>query len=1435
MAPSIVSGKHHVNRSLSFVAVLLVSLAGCTLPSLPMLDGGTPSPDAGDCLPVPVDGGEPVDAGVPDAGTDAPVRTAPSTPGPALEPDVETASDDAEAPGYERGVVLVALRPERVPGLRQAADPGTEDLALVPASLRAAGAAFGLRRVEALFRGDRASPARLSSLATRFPTRAARGHAGYRFPALDHVFRFVVSRQADVEAAAKAFAADATVQYALPNRVARAQLVPNDPFYGAPNQWNLPLIGAPTAWNVADGSGQVVAVVDTGIDFQHPQFVGQLWTNAGEVAWNGMDDDGNGYVDDVNGYDFAYGDGYPDDLQGHGSHVAGIVAARTNDGAGVAGLAYGARIMALKGLNNGGSGLTSDLAQALAYALTEGADVVNNSWGGAGRNLLIESLVDALHGAGAVVVAAGGNSAQLTHLYFPTNAENALSVGASTAQDTLSSFSNFGVKLDVVAPGGNTLGLGGDVLSPVPVSSWLPGPVLVGAQGERYKAMPGTSMAAPHVAALAAMLRQQHPTWSVEEVRAAIKQTALDLGGPGMDDVFGSGRIRADLATALPAQAPVAANLQFPLNGEEVSGPAVALLGEASGGLAPLGWQVEAGVGSQPGSWSPVGAAGLGAQPMNSALGTLDTLTLPDGWNTLRLRVTDGAQQVHEDRNLVRVRNVFITTPSPLQSVSGLVPVTGSAAGNLGFVQYDLAWAPGCGATVGFTTFHSSTAQVPAVGPLGTWDTTVVPPGPVTLRLSAQFAYGTPTDDVCVIVDPQLAPGFPAPLNAAPAFKSPKLADLDGDGIREIVVGAAVLKANGSVMPGWTNNPGLGRTNSVVFDVNGDGMLDVVGDDHDGTPSAPNGGNAVVYAWNAAHQVLWSFPVQNPQAGPNQLQFNVSTLGSLSAGDVDGDGDLDVVFTAFFWYWNTSYDTTVFVLEGSTGALLNSFTLPGVGQASVALADLDGDGKDDLVTETWYPPTSVGYVHAVHANGAPLPGWPQTVPPVNVQGFGNIDPVLADVNRDGQLDVWVGKYLFSASGAVHPGFPTPYLNRSTGAFAPMDGDCPLELVGGGANSIRSWGVDDTGGLDHLQFTSGENLMVLMFGENGSQGNPVVADVTGDGLLDTLRPAELGFLPGGKPIALYGAESATGTGSPNFPRYVANPSPQGWTDPIRPTAAVGDLDNDGLLEIVQVVNRQVYVWNTGKPITPASRYWPMFQRDLRSSGVLPPGLGAADLLAVDYVQGRLYDVDSNSGNVSNPRPTVQFALGLTRDATGVTWMVSETTGTASAMLYTVDTTTGAATPVAPLSGTLTEGDIAVDPTTQVLYLVSGNGMLYTVAQQSGILGFVGQLPGVLDTSGLTFDPQGNLYVLDGVPGVLYRVDKSNAAVLAQVSLGGAAAPMPNHKVSALAWDAASGRLLTTVDASPTPLLYSLDPQTGALASVGSLSPATHVSGLAVSCQ
>jgi hypothetical protein len=319
------------------------------------------------------------------------------------------------------------------------------------------------------------------------------------------------------------------------------------------------------------------------------------------------------------------------------------------------------------------------------------------------------------------------------------------------------------------------------------------------------------------------------------------------------------------------------------------------------------------------------------------------------------------------------------------------------------------------------------------------------------------------------------------------------------------------------------------------------------------------------------------------------------------------------------------------------------------------------------------------------------------------------------------------------------------------------------------------------------------------------------------------------------VALYAAESSTTGPVAGFPKYVANPNPQGFTDPLRPTAAVGDLDNDGQVDVVQVANGQVYLWHTGKPVTPATKFWPMFQRDLHSSGRLKQGLGASNLLAVDYLQGRLYDVDGLTAAVTNPRPTSTSALGIARDASGATWMMTENSSSGGALLQLVDPATGAANTVAQLSVPLSEGDLAVDPATGTLYLLVSSGGIYTVASQSGALTPVGTVPGVVDANGLAFDGQGNLYVLDGVTGVLFRVDPTTGAVLGQLPLGGADAPLPNHKVGSLAWDGAAAKLYTTVDAAPTAALYQVDPLTGFVTSVGPLAPADHVSGLTTTCQ
>ncbi|MEJ2222997.1 MAG: S8 family peptidase, partial [Desulfobacterales bacterium] len=218
-------------------------------------------------------------------------------------------------------------------------------------------------------------------------------------------------------------------------------------------------IDAPEAWDVTTGSSDVVvAVIDSGVDVNHPDLQPNIWVNPGETPGNGLDDDGNGYIDDVNGWDFYVNDNDPRDAHGHGTHVAGTVAAAGDNGIGITGVSWSAKIMALRFMDAWGIGTTADAISAIEYASAMGADIINNSWGGSGYN---QALKDAIDASGALVVCAAGNSGWNTDTYIPHYpsgyaSANIISVAASDQNDNRASFSNFGpFSVHVAAPGTN--------------------------------------------------------------------------------------------------------------------------------------------------------------------------------------------------------------------------------------------------------------------------------------------------------------------------------------------------------------------------------------------------------------------------------------------------------------------------------------------------------------------------------------------------------------------------------------------------------------------------------------------------------------------------------------------------------------------------------------------------------------------------------------------------------------------------------------------------------------------------------------------------------------------------------------------------------------------------------------------------------------------
>ena len=276
----------------------------------------------------------------------------------------------------------------------------------------------------------------------------------------------------DVDEALELYIEDPDVEHAEPNYIVYANVnTPNDADLG--QLWGLHNTGqnvngtsgtidadidAPEAWDVTTGSSAVVvAVIDSGVDINHPDLAANIWVNPGETPGNGIDDDANGYVDDVNGWDFYIDDNDPRDANGHGTHVAGTIAAVGNNGTGGTGVSWSAKIMALRFLDAWGSGTTANAIAAIEYATAMGADIINNSWGGGGFNTSLKTAIEA---SGAVVVCAAGNSGinndGTPHYPSSFNSANIIAVAASDQNDALASFSNYGANsVDVAAPGTN--------------------------------------------------------------------------------------------------------------------------------------------------------------------------------------------------------------------------------------------------------------------------------------------------------------------------------------------------------------------------------------------------------------------------------------------------------------------------------------------------------------------------------------------------------------------------------------------------------------------------------------------------------------------------------------------------------------------------------------------------------------------------------------------------------------------------------------------------------------------------------------------------------------------------------------------------------------------------------------------------------------------
>ncbi len=458
-------------------------------------------------------------------------------------------------------------------------------------------------------------------------------------------------------------AASPAVEYVEPNRFLKVDFVPNDSAYGS--QWALKKIEMEQAWEATKGSTAVrIGVIDTGIDYTHEDLRSQLWINPAEdinhngtfEPWpatetrngitgdfDGIDQDGNGYADDVIGYDFtdqsgvsnAAGGDYdqpdpdPADDFGHGTSVSGIIAAATDNGKGIAGIAPGCRLVTLRAFNALGVGTEADVARALAYAADMGVQVVNMSFGDVSFSRVLRDVVRYAYRAGVAMVASAGNSGS-AEIHYPSGYDETVSVGASTANDGLAGFSNYGASVDLVAPGVD---------------------IVTTDRENRYTSFNGTSASAPFVTGVAALILTLHPEFTPEEVRGVLVASAYNVGGKGWSDYTAAGRL--DAAKAVAMDQPTIVRIYSPKTDFATGGSVVPIVGTAASPLM-RSYMLQYGAGATPSQWIDI-VPPAARQVVNDTLALWDISGLPDSTYVIRLAAVSDKGITIEDRVTIAI------------------------------------------------------------------------------------------------------------------------------------------------------------------------------------------------------------------------------------------------------------------------------------------------------------------------------------------------------------------------------------------------------------------------------------------------------------------------------------------------------------------------------------------------------------------------------------------------------------------------------------------------------------------------------------------------------------------------------------------------------------------------------------------------------------
>lgn len=1012
-------------------------------------------------------------------------------------------------------------------------------------------------------------------------------------------------------------------------------------------------IHAAQAWEYATGDKRiVVAVVDTGIDFYHPDLADNIWKNPNEVVGDGIDDDGNGYPDDIHGYDFVSDDGDPLDDLGHGTHVAGTIGAVGNNQAGVVGVCWKVSLMAVKVFDETGNGDVERAIEGIRYAVENGARVINASWGSYDKSRALEEVINEVHQAGVVFIAAAGND-NSANPFYPAAYNHVISVAATNAKDQRARFSNYAPYVTVSAPGEN-------IYSTVPNGG--------------YEFYSGTSMATPHVSGVAALILSRHPEFDDEAIANIIRNSVDRVKS---EQPIGTGRINAALAVRVDMPLPKV-HLQLPgtLYGN------VDIPGTATGsGFAQ--YVLEYGSGTDPTNWT---AFYRSPTPVSS--GTLfqdfSTPLLAEGPCTFRLTAENATGERAVERAVVQISNVHIRFPTDndvLRAGDQLQILGTVVGGNRTFtLQYGAGTDPASWSDAGMALTAGGRTTV-TNGVLAVWDTSAVPPNQFyTLKLTAK------ADDQAVneyrtrlvYLDNHLKPGWPRYLPVEGEFPTEdwrdfKVADVDKDGTDEIILvdhgnndgkpaRLLVYREDGSLY--WAKELASGYPYSdvpTVGDLEGDGFLEIFVD-------VGSDGQLFAFRFDGS-----------PVPGKWPVHLESTSLGKTLA-DIDGDGRKELIGYSNDPVNRGGVDYRQIVVYDAAGNLLQKWEVPGCDAESdsprifPAVADLDGDSELEIVVIS-----GCDLVSAYKLSEPAAPIWTAST-------YGTLisSPVVGDLDHDGTNEVVVaaydrnnlkrgGVYVINHNGKRRPGWPV-LLDESfpvSPSLGDLDGDGRLEISvpckkSGFLHLVRLDGFEASG------------WPVGPVNSSSFRSSSIIGDVDGDGRLDVVLAAP-GYMSlvvsAGDNSQAGGIKAWNGkgkqislSGNPALPSLVMESSVGAFLRAAPPVLA--DVDHNGKLDVVGISvqdrtylplgeksnwkkRSSIYVWELDAPYKPELLPWPAFQANAQHTGWYPAPRHQNEPPVLSTIPNQVI----RSGTMFFPIELDQYVEDPDNSAKQITWNVT----------------------------------------------------------------------------------------------------------------------------------------------------------------------------------